>query len=101
MAAGDGSSKEMIYGEIGRHVYGGCISPDGKYALFTRSKEDLGEVDHSETTMALLRLQDAPIVGGKSDVLRRKYPGAKDGPVLDLSAGWEPHWTASDVGRRK
>jgi hypothetical protein len=51
--------------------------------------------------MALLRLQDAPIVGGKSDVLRRKYPDAKDGPVLDLSAGWEPHWTASDVGRRK
>jgi Tol biopolymer transport system component len=100
-AAGDGSAKAMIYGEIGRHIYGGCISPDGKYALFTRSKEDLGEVDHSETTMALLRLADAPIVGGKSEVLRAQYPGAKGGPVLDLSTGWEPHWTFAEPGRKK
>jgi Tol biopolymer transport system component len=100
-ADADGSARSMIYGEIGRHIYGGCISPDGKYALFTRSKEDLGEVDHSETTMALIRLGDAPVVGGKSEVLRRQYPGAKDGPVLDLAAGWEPHWTFADVGRQR
>jgi hypothetical protein len=40
-------------------------------------------------------------VGGKSEVLRKQYPNAKDGPVLDLSAGWEPHWTFADVGRGK
>jgi Tol biopolymer transport system component len=100
-ADGAGGTRSMLYGEIGRHIYGGCISPDGKYVLFTRSKEDLGEVDHSETTVALMRLSDAPIVGGKSEVLRKQYPGAKDGPVLDLSAGWEPHWTFADVGRQK
>jgi Tol biopolymer transport system component len=100
-ADGDGSSKGLIYGEIGRHVYGGCLSPDGKYVLFTRSKEDLGGVDHSETTMSLLRLGDAPVVGGTSDVLRKQHPGAKDGPLLDLGPGWEPHWTSADPGRKK
>jgi hypothetical protein len=91
----------MIYGEIGRHVYGGFISPDGKYALFTRSREDLGEVDHAQTTIGIIRLADAPVVGGKSDVLRKQYPGAKDGPMLDLGPGWEPHWTLSDGGAKK
>jgi dipeptidyl aminopeptidase/acylaminoacyl peptidase len=95
MANGDGSEKHMLYGEIDRHIYGGAVSPDGGYLLFTRSREDLGTVDNSFTTMALMRLKDAPIVGGKSEVLRRQYPQAKPGPVLDLSSGWEPHWTSA------
>ena len=97
MSDGEGRERSMIYGEIGRHIYGGALSPDGKYALFTRSEQDLGKVDNSRTRMALMRLTDAPIVGGKSEVLRKLYPSAKTGPVLDLSWGWEPHWTYAEV----
>jgi Tol biopolymer transport system component len=95
MAEADGREKRMLCGEIGRHLYGGSISPDGNYVLFTRSREDLGKVDNSHTTMALMRLSDAPIVYGQSDVLRKQYPAAKSGPLLELSEGWEPHWTAA------
>jgi Tol biopolymer transport system component len=101
VASGDGKERKLIYGETGRHIYGGAVSPDGKYALFTRSQKDLGKVDNSMTTMALMRLQDAPIIGGKSEVLRKTYPSTHAGPVLDLSFGWEPHWTYSQPGERK
>jgi len=97
MSDGEGRQRTMIYGEIGRHIYGGALSPDGRYVLFTRSEQDLGKVDNSRTRMALMRLGDAPIVGGKSEVLRKLYPNAKTGPVLDLSWGWEPHWTSAEV----
>jgi len=29
------AERGLVYGEDGRHVYGGCISPDGKFVLFT------------------------------------------------------------------
>jgi Tol biopolymer transport system component len=93
IANADGSRRRMLYGEIGRHIYGGAASPDGKYLLFTRSEQDLGRVDNSQTTMALMRLADAPIVGGPSAILRKQYPKANSGPVLDLGPGWEPHWS--------
>ena len=95
MAEANGEGKRMLYGEIGRQIHGGAISPDGHYVLFTRSREDLGKVDNSSTEMGLIRLEDTPIVGGKRAVLRDQYPRAKNGPVLELSAGWEPHWTAA------
>jgi hypothetical protein len=101
MADADGREKRMLCGEIGRHLYGGSISPDSHYVLFTRSQEDLGKVDNSHTTMALMRFNDAPIVCGKSDVLRAQYPRARNGPVLDLAAGWEPHWTAARLNLPK
>ena len=96
-ADGNGEGKRMLYGEIGRHIYGGAISPDGRHVIFTRSREDLGRVNNSYTEMALIRFQDTPIVGGKSEVLHKQYPQAKSGPVLELSWGWEPHWTASNL----
>ena len=96
-ADGEGKQKRMLYGEIERHIYGGALSPDGDYILFTKSREDLGKVDNSSTSMALMRLKDAPIIGGKSEVLRKQYPQAKSGPVLELSWGWEPHWTAANI----
>ncbi len=101
MASGDGKERRLIYGETGRHIYGGAVSPDGKYVLFTRSQKDLGEVDNSITTMALMRLQDAPVIAGKSPVLRKANPSAHEGPVLDLSFGWEPHWTYAQLEERK
>ena len=96
MANGDGSGRSLIYAETGRHIYGGMVSPDARYVLFTKSQKDLGKVDNSLTTMALMRLKDAPTIGGKSPELRKLHPGSKEGPVLDLSFGWEPHWTYAE-----
>lgn len=97
VATGDGGERRMLYAENARHIYGGCVSPDGRYVLFTRSEEDLGKVDNSQTTMAIIRWEDAHKVGRDSESLRAQYPDAQSGPLLDLSYGWEPHWTYSDV----
>ena len=35
MAEGDGKYRRLVYGEDGRHIYGGLISPDGRYVMFT------------------------------------------------------------------
>ena len=101
MAEGDGKEKRVLYAEERQHIYGGCVSPDGKYALFTRSQQDLGEVDNSLTTMAIIRLQDTPIIIGKNYALRKAYPDANDGPILWLSWGWEPHWTYAAIDVKK
>jgi Tol biopolymer transport system component len=100
MANGEGSERRMLYAEEGRHMYGGCISPDGKYVLFTRSQQDLGEVDQSHTTMAVIRYEDTPMIGGRSEARRKEYPNAGSGPMLDLGRGWEPHWTYTEIGRK-
>ena len=93
MAKADGSDRQLLYAEQGRHMYGGAVSPDGQYVLFTRSEVDLGRVDNSRTRMALIRRQDTPMIGGTDESLRREFPNARQGPVLDLSWGWEPTWT--------
>jgi Tol biopolymer transport system component len=96
-ATADGASRRLVYGEDGRHVYGGNISPDGKYALFTGNLNEDGDPGNAGAPMGLVRLQDTPIIGGQSKELRALYPEAKDGPVLVLPAGWEPCWTFVDV----
>ncbi len=93
MANASGNDRQLLYAEQGRHMYGGSVSPDGQYMLFTRSEVDLGKVDNSRTRMALLRRQDTPMVGGTDESLRREFPNARTGPMLDLSWGWEPTWT--------
>jgi Tol biopolymer transport system component len=93
VAKADGSDRQLLYAEQGRHMYGGCISPDGQYVLFTRSEVDLGKVDNSRTRMAIVRRKDTPMIGGADESLRREFPHARPGPVLDLSWGWEPSWT--------
>ncbi len=98
MAAGDGRERHMLYAEEGRHIYGACPSPDGRYLLFTRSVEDLGKVDQAGTTMAIIRAADAPIRGDAGESLRKRFPAAGSGPRLDLGPGWEPHWTFADAG---
>ena len=45
--------------------------------------------------MSLIRVADAPIIGGESKALRKVHSKAHDGPVLPLPEGFEPHWTYS------
>jgi hypothetical protein len=45
-----------------------------------------------------MRLADAPTIKGKSEALRKRYPDANDGMLLDLPAGWEPDWTYAQIG---
>ncbi len=88
----DGTEKQLLYAERGRHLYGGCVSPDGAYVLFTRSEVDLGKVDNSRTRMTIIRRKDTPMLAGSDESLRREFPNARTGPLLHLSWGWEPSW---------
>ncbi|MGC8641493.1 MAG: hypothetical protein ACP5XB_16635 [Isosphaeraceae bacterium] len=97
LAEGDRRERRMLYAEGKRHIYGGCASPDGKYLLFTRSAADLGPVANSRTSMSIVRLADTPMIAGTSESFNRKYPTARHGPRLDLSWGWEPHWTYAEI----
>ncbi len=97
MADGDGKNRRLIYGEDGRHVYGGLISPVSKYVMFTGNKEEDGDPSHEGTPMGLMRLSDAPTIGGPSKALRKVHPNTKDGPVLKLPSGFEPCWIAPSV----
>lgn len=92
IADGDGQNRRLLYAEDNRHVYGGCISPDGNYVLYTGNKEENGDPGKAGAPMAIMRLKDAPIIGDDSAELRKQYSGAKSGPVLILPRGWEPHW---------
>ena len=85
----------MVYAEDGRHIYGGCASPDGQFVVFTRSTGDLGQVENAGTVMGLIRISDSPVAGVNSEALKARFPEAKNGPRLDLPPGWEPHWTAN------
>lgn len=96
VASEDGRTKAMMYAEEDRHIYGACASPDAAYLLFTRSIEDLGAVGRSQTTLAIIRWAETPMVGENSPLLQREYPHAKPPRRLDLGPGWEPHWTYSE-----
>jgi Tol biopolymer transport system component len=95
MADGEGENRRLVFAEDGRHVYGGCVSPDGDYVLFTGNKEEDGDPLNAGAPMGLLRFRDAPTILGVSPTARKEHPDAKDGPVLPLPAGWEPHWTSA------
>jgi Tol biopolymer transport system component len=97
----DGKSPQLVYGEDGRHVYGGHVSPDGKYVLLTGNMQEDGDPGNAGAPMGLLRLSDAPIIGGESTELRAVHPRTNSGPVLTLPAGWEPCWTSRDILPRK
>ena len=75
-ARADGQERRRLYAEAGRHLYGACASPDGKYVLFTRSVEDLGKA--ISTQMAVIR---HPRSGGAD-----RGGQAARGPC----AGWDP-----------
>ncbi len=97
MADADGGNPRLVYAEEGRHIYGGHVSPDGSYVLFTGNPQEDGDPARGGAPMALMRLADAPIIGGESATLRRLHPDAKRAPVLTLPQGWEPCWTLHEV----
>ncbi|MCI0537258.1 MAG: hypothetical protein L0Z50_18750 [Verrucomicrobiales bacterium] len=97
MADAKGKTRQLVYGEDGRHVYGGHVSPDGRYILFTGNLREDGDPENAGAPMGLMRLSDAPIIGGESEELRALHPEAKAGPVLILPAGWEPSWTPAEI----
>ncbi|GEM_PF-397386 len=97
MADADGKSRRLLYGEDGRHIYGGHVSPDAQYVLFTGNMREDGDPQNAGAPMGLLRMADAPIVTGESRELRALHPAAKSGPVLTLPIGWEPSWTEREI----
>ncbi len=92
-----GREPQLIYAEQGRHIYGGCVSPDGKYILFTGNDKEDGDPQNEGSVMQVIRLADTPMVGGGDAALLARHPGAKRGPMLDLPRGFEPCWTARDI----
>jgi Tol biopolymer transport system component len=98
-AEANGKTRQLVYGEDGRHVYGGHVSPDGRYVLFTGNMHEDGDPGNAGAPMGLMRLADGPIIGGVSKELRALHPNVKNGPVLTLPAGWEPCWTFSEIVR--
>jgi hypothetical protein len=97
MGDGDGKSSSLVYAEYGRHLYGGTLSPDGKYVLFSRMLLDGAGALLTATPMGLMRFEDAPTIGRSSEQLRKAHPNTKDGPVLSLVVGFEPDWTYSEI----
>ncbi len=101
MSNGEGTDAKMIYGEDGYHIYGGALSPDDKYVLFTRCPQDGGGSEKSGAPICVMRMADAPAIAGPSHALRKVHPEAKDAPVLQLGDGWEPHWMYAEIGVQK
>ncbi|MEI6535093.1 MAG: hypothetical protein WCN98_07130 [Verrucomicrobiaceae bacterium] len=97
MANADGTNAKLLYAEDGRHIYGGHVSPDGKYVLFSGNAEEDGDSGRAGSPMGLMRVSDAPVVGGESKMTRSRFPQAKSGPVLKLPVGWEPSWTLHEI----
>jgi len=94
---GDGKNHKLLYGEDGLHIYGGVLSPDGKYLIFTRCPDDGGGSEKSGGTICLIRMKDTPAIGGPSPDLRKLHPDAKTAPLIEIDKGWEPHWTSMEV----
>jgi hypothetical protein len=91
----------MIYGEDGYHIYGGALSPDSRYVLFTRCPQDGGGSERSGAPICIMRMADAPAIAGPSKDLRKVHPEAKDAPILQFVDGWEPHWAYAEIGAQK
>ena len=95
-AEADGSGRKLVYAEDDRHIYGGHVSPDGQYVVFTGNVQEDGDPQHGGAPMGLVRLSDTPVIMGESQELHDLHPEANRGPVLSLPSGWEPCWTYSN-----
>jgi Tol biopolymer transport system component len=92
----DGHAASLVYAEVGRHLYGSHVSPDGRYVLFTGNLREDGDPANQGAPMGLARLTDAPMIA-EHPQLRQVYPQAKAAQVLVLPAGHEPCWTSSQA----
>ena len=94
-ATADGQGRTLLYGERGRHIYYGGLSPDDRYVVFSVPESDGG----TDAPMAIIRRADAPIVvPADYKELQALYPAAKSGPVLRLAQpGFEPQWTYAEL----
>jgi Tol biopolymer transport system component len=92
----DGQAPALVYAEVGRHVYGGHVSPDGRYVLFTGNLREDGDPANQGAPMGLLRLQDTPAIAEHAQ-LRAAYPRAHRAQPLTLPVGHEPCWTSSQA----
>lgn len=102
MAEAQGKNQKLVFGEDGVHIYGGELSPDGKYVLFSKCPVDGGGSEKQGAPICIVRFADTPIITGKSSDLRKVHPDTKDGPVLPLNQqGWEPCWTYAEIGPSK
>lgn len=97
----EGKVQELLYGEDGFHMYGGTVSPDGAYILFTKGPKDGSGAKEGGAPICIMRASDAPSIGGASRDLRKLHPNTKDGPVVMLEKGWEPCWTYANIGEAK
>ena len=97
MAEGEGVNHRLIYGEEGAHIYGGALSPDGKYVLLTRSLKDGAGAEDAGAPISIIRLSDTPAIGGESVELRKLHPDVNDAPMIQLPVGWEPTWVDVDI----
>ncbi len=95
--AAKGGPAQLVLAEEGRHIYGGHVSPDGRYVICTGNMQEDGDPAHSGAPMSLMRLCDAPLIIGANAALRTTHPAAKSGPVLALPVGWEPCWTLREL----
>jgi len=100
-ADGSGENPQLIYAEEGYHIYGGTVSPDAQYVLFTKLPQDGGGAEGSGAPVYLMRMSDAPTIHGESPELRSRYPDAKNGTIAYLFQGWEPCWTYAEIIKEK
>ena len=97
LVSGDGQEQQLVYAEEGWHIYGGVLSPDGHYVLFSKTEADGGGTKEDGGPLCAMRLADAPTIAGPSPEMRNLYPQAKNGEVIQFSKGWEPHWTYREI----
>ena len=97
MSDGDGANPRLLYGEDGYHIYGGALSPDGKYILLTKCTVDGGGSEREGAPICIMRYSDVPTIAGECKELRALHPDSKDGSILELVSGWEPCWTYAEI----
>ena len=97
MADADGRNRRLVYGEDGQARLWRTGFARRQVRGLHRERARNWRSPPCRRPMGLLRLADAPIIGGESRELRKLHPEAKRGPVLVLPTGWEPCWTDAEI----
>ena len=73
----------MHFAEDGMHIYGACVSPHGKYWIFTRSTDDFGNMVSGARQWPSFAGPRRPTRAEAPDATVRLGPGAGLGTALD------------------